>query len=408
MTNLLTGKGKTTDICPLIKFFKEFMCVPDLQRMIAALTALIMQLGIELSSLFDLVLQLVGPLMMPFLNEIINQINQFFLTAIKPLECIIGVITSHLSKLDYGAIFSNPTNAQIKGTIETGTITLTKSKVDLNPIATNQNQKDHLAVLKAEEKLIKIKQNSKNINISNSSDVILQRQQEQQSQQEYQDSLRNKDLTAIGKTNEELHKILETTRSALFNLIKYLKMVIDKFNAFQNILVGDFIKMLNTLTGGGTGLLIQLNDKLAIVQLITLIKAIMNVYKNGLQCDTDGDKNNIIPVLPIRSNMVVYEDKEGYIHIDENSSEIDAAIDGAIKGIGRNPDNFDVVGNGDVAYQKLTSLIKLTGNELLDSDISRVIESLARPSRVTFKCPLETTVADAEKVNQWISELNAL
>jgi len=37
--------------------------------------------------------------------------------------------------------------------------------------------------------------------------------------------------------------------------------------------------MLNTLTGGGTGLLIQLNDKLAIVQLITLIKAIMNVTR---------------------------------------------------------------------------------------------------------------------------------
>jgi hypothetical protein len=399
ITKMLSGDDKLIDLCSMINYFKNFMCVPDLQRIIAAFTALIMQLGIELSSLFDLVLQLVGPIMMPFLNQVIAQVNKFFLMAIKPLECIVNSITSHISKLDYGAIFANPNLATVQNTFKVGGVTINKKRI-VNPIANDQAIKDNKQIKDAETKLDKLKVKSSTTDITNQKEVEDINTQTSQAKQEYQEALRNKDLTAIGQTNAKLNEMLNTVRSSLFSLIKYIKMVIDKFNDFQNKLVGDFVKMLNTLMGGGTGLIIQLQDKLAIVQLIALIKSIIKIYKQGLDCPT-GDTDSIAPILSSRSDALIYQDKDGNIHVKQNTSEIDPAIEATIKGFGKNPENAE-----DSAFNKLNSLITYTGNPILDSSISRIVKSLASPLDFTFKCGLQTSVADAEQVNQWISELN--
>jgi len=50
-------------------------------------------------------------------------------------------------------------------------------------------------------------------------------------------------------------------------------------------------------------------------------------------------------------------------------------------------------------------LVKYTGNPVLDSSISKTVNALTTPVNVTFRCSLQTSVANAEQVNKWISEL---
>jgi hypothetical protein len=399
MADLLSGKGEDKlDLCSFLDFFKDFVCIPDLQRLIAALTALAMQLGLELSSLFDLILQLIGPIMMPFLNQIINQVNQFFQMAIKPLECIINAITTQLSKLDYGALFSNPTNAQVRGTLESGPVVINNAKIDFNPLVTQQNVKEHTVALEAEQNVYNVRQRASTIDRTNPEAVAQQRRQEQEAQQAYQTALRDKDLTAIGKANADLTKTLNTVRSALFSLIKYVQMVVDWFNSFQEKVIGDFVKMLGTLTGGGTGMIITLQNKLAIVQLIKLLKTLKDLYKKGkLECNS----NNLAPALSRNSDALIYQDVNGNVIVEDKNNDIESAMNNAIQGAGQ-------VANSDISIQdKLKSIIKFTGNPIIDSSLIQAAETITTKRKITISCS-KTSTENTSKVNQWISELNQL
>lgn len=58
------------------------------------------------------------------------------------------------------------------------------------------------------------------------------------------------------------------------------------------------------------------------------------------------------------------------------------------------------------AIQKLKSLIQLTGDPVLDTQIARATEAVTARTNITYKCPLQTSVSNAEQVNKWIDELN--
>jgi predicted component of type VI protein secretion system len=394
MGDLLSGKNQNTDLCSFLNFFADFVCVPDLQRLIAGLTALMMQLGLELSSLFDLILQLVGPLMMPFFNELINQFNKFVQLAIKPLECIIGAITTQLSKLDYGAFFKNPTNSQIRGTLESGPVVINNAKIDFNPIATAKNIEEHTAILQAEQSLSQLKARASTIDPTNPEAVTQQREQEQAASASYQEALRNKDMTSIGQASQSLTNGLNTIKSFLGSLVKYVKMAVDWANNLKDLLIGDIMKFITKMTGGGTGMLITLQNKLAIAQLISLIKAIRKLLKEGTACDTV----SIAPALNRNSNAIIYQDPNGNVVIEEDKNSVDTAVNNAINGIGI----------GATIQERLNSVIKFTGNPVIDSIISQTAESVTRVKRTVLDCPSRSSASDVEKINQWISELSVV
>jgi hypothetical protein len=70
-----------------------------------------------------------------------------------------------------------------------------------------------------------------------------------------------------------------------------------------------------------------------------------------------------------------------------------------------------VIGTGssplDETRQRVKSLIELTGDPVLDTTIARAIDTITSPVKLQFRCPLQTSVADAEQVNRWIQELSS-
>ena len=140
---------------------------------------------------------------------------------------------------------------------------------------------------------------------------------------------------------------------------------------------------------------------------------------NIIQCEDF----KIEPWIPETTGFKVWTDEDGTIHIDGDQAELDAAVDTLVQATGVQPDSLqkslDGGGDGtssaekdrggvpDTASQKLKSLIEFTGDPVLDSEITKTAELVTRQVNVTFKCPLNTSVAQIEQINQWIREVNA-
>ena len=107
MLNIFNGADQLIDLCALIEFLKNFVCVPDLARILSALMAMMLQLSFDFGGIFDLILQLVAPLLQPFLSNFVNMLQQYILLIIRPLECIIDSLQNIIARLDYNVLFQN-------------------------------------------------------------------------------------------------------------------------------------------------------------------------------------------------------------------------------------------------------------------------------------------------------------
>lgn len=87
------------DYCELMGLL-SFMCIPDLQRLIAILTSLIAFDIPKLDGAIDLIKGLIAPIFMPIIMSITTLLDQFSLVVLSPVDCIIEHINLQLKKLN--------------------------------------------------------------------------------------------------------------------------------------------------------------------------------------------------------------------------------------------------------------------------------------------------------------------
>jgi len=100
LANLLSNIDMYADFCSLLSLL-NFMCIPDLQKLIAMFVALLAQIAFEMDGLIGLLQALIAPLFAPILMSITSLLDQFALTVLSPVDCIITSIEEQLSKIDF-------------------------------------------------------------------------------------------------------------------------------------------------------------------------------------------------------------------------------------------------------------------------------------------------------------------
>jgi hypothetical protein len=98
--NLLSNMDIYGDFCSLLSLL-NFMCIPDLQRLIAMFVALLANQAFELDGLIGILQGLIAPMFAPILMAITSLLDQFSLTVLSPVDCIINAIDEQLRKIDY-------------------------------------------------------------------------------------------------------------------------------------------------------------------------------------------------------------------------------------------------------------------------------------------------------------------
>jgi len=99
LTDLLNDTTFYNDYCALIDAL-SFMCIPDLQKILALLIINAQFEFPELDLSFDFILNLIAPLFTPILLSMTAMFDQFALIILSPIECIITNINYQIQKLD--------------------------------------------------------------------------------------------------------------------------------------------------------------------------------------------------------------------------------------------------------------------------------------------------------------------
>jgi len=93
--SLLNNVDMYIDLCSLFNLL-SFMCIPDLQRMIALLMAQFMLEATSLDGMIGILQALVAPLFAPLLNTVTSLLDQFSQLVVGPLKCVIDIINATL------------------------------------------------------------------------------------------------------------------------------------------------------------------------------------------------------------------------------------------------------------------------------------------------------------------------
>jgi len=117
MTSLLKNIDIYGDYCELMKLL-SFMCIPDLQRLIALLMSLILFEAPKLDLQINILMALIAPIFAPILAGITAMLDQFALMVLSPIDCIIDNINFQLKKIYMQMDPKNPLEEMKNGIAE--------------------------------------------------------------------------------------------------------------------------------------------------------------------------------------------------------------------------------------------------------------------------------------------------
>lgn len=410
--------GEGNDLCMFVQFFCDYVCVPDIMKILSLLSALLLKLAFEQTSMFDLIMGLIGPLVQPILSSLLSTLHQAIMMIVDPIKCIIDAIVAVMRKLDYNSIFQNAGTFKSKfsagplqggtevpnenrptipysdikvgpETVRTGT---NKRAVDLefNPLAKLDGQTDETNALeKAQQELDAVQQAGAGVDASDP-EAVEQHEENLTAAQDKVNSAANDDKNSkIGQAANAV----ESLKPMLNQLVGYLEEIMSAVAAFESKLFDELQKLMGQYLGG-TGSAIHTNfKKLGIIQMIGVVTGLLKLLQEVPSCSCNDPVaiEAVVGQMTNETSLTFWTDDDGVVHIEEDSDSVDDATDDIIAILGGTQDK---------------TVLKSTGDPLLDTEIAKTVEALTKPVEIIVRCQKQTSVADAEQVNKWMSELD--
>lgn len=411
------------DMCALYEYLNDFICIPDLSRMISALMALLSKSAFDITGLFNLLLQLVSPLLTPFLSNLVDALHQYLLLVIKPLECIMESMQRFLSKLEYNAIFGEVNlDLRVTGLRQTkpereiiGVTPRLGFKIEDKyqdfsvrrafGIEASDRNKEDVRITEAKRKLSTLE--SAKVDMGDERAVADHKKKLSSARAGLTKANEKASTSAVGRAKKALNKNdpVKALKSSLLKLVDWLKEATEHVEAIFQEIFDEFKKLLGQYVANGGSMLAEIVNRLGIIQMVNFIASLIEFYKKGEKCEEVDESDLAIIMAPFASKAAIFTDEDGNLHIVEKEDEIDTAVATLFSLSGREPfDEDEVNSEGPLARQKLRSLIEFTGDPVLDSSIAKTVESITTPRKAVFSC--STSVSEAEQVNIWIEELS--
>lgn len=301
--NLLGNFDIYGDFCDFLNLL-SFMCIPDLQRIIALLMALLTLEIPQLDAQIDLLQALIAPLFSPILLSLTSLLDQFNLLVVNPLDCVMDAINAQLATLGFELDPTNPAQQLSNGLSELGA------------------------------------------------------------------------MLAQGK-----------------------QTIQDKLNFY----IEEIQAMLGDLGGGDNAYLSISIRKLKIVRLIGFVVAVIKAITQGHPaCSNEGKPAELSELdnffntfLSPNAPFNVWIDEQGQLRIDEKDDRLKDVI---------------VSTTGQAEFPNVDNVISFEGNQIVDpslaSKLAAATSALTGPTRAKIPCKLKTSATDADKLNQFIADLN--
>jgi len=194
--------------------------------------------------------------------------------------------------------------------------------------------------------------------------------------------------------------ILAETAAGLDNALRTLKRTLEggiaTIKEKLDMYLGEFKALLGEVGGGDFNYLVKTFEKLTMVRLIGFIIAlILALTKGDVQCSGGKAEKREIDAffenyLSPNGAFDISMDDEGNINISE-----------------RVPEQADTLASIPQALSNIENVFEFEGEDVIVTDAIRdTVSALIEPVRVKTPCRLEVSADEADKVNQYISELN--
>jgi hypothetical protein len=391
MMDMFKDLWKNTDVCAFVKWLKDFVCIPDLYKILAALSVLLMDLGGVLDGFgLDMVLGFVFPLFMPTLQGMASVLQEFMNLILDPLNCIIDSAQTIIKKLDISSFqlpqdqnltlpFVNIAERKQKKTERTQQIIKLGVEGGIHYPTSAKGETDYLSFDKAS---VEFK------GIDHADDYAYSKEM---------------NLPDLGATNTMRHvagatKMITDTseryqtllNSVFADLINALKMTIARIEKFLGQILDELKKLIEEYVLGYTEKTSRAQkQKLAVIQMIGVVKGIIGLFKT--ECWSDPKEGAVeleaMKQLAKENSYQIHQDAAGNIHIDE-PDEFIAPVRAIL---------------GDSTISPSTSFITQTGNPVLDAKVAGIVEKMTTPVKVVVGCPKNLSSTDVDRYNDWLS-----
>jgi len=304
LSDLFSNVDIYGDFCALVAALNS-LCIPDLQRILVILAAMLSALGTDLFKLSGLLLALIAPLFLPILMKISSLMTQLRQLVLGPLICIINSINAQATKLD------------IEGMLPT----------------------------------------------SNS-------------------SLQSNKPTTIQKFQTQ-------TRSGLLFLSQTLSEGQILIESKLDLYLGQLDKLLSQVGGSNISMLLLSQQKLGIVRLVALVRAMIKAKSKGFECKgpkpSQAEMDTFVTTfLNPYSGFNLFVDENNELHVASASD----------------------IGEG----------VTIKPNQVISDEVvsANGTVSTTNPTRLfgtvnkTVKCNIASDTDTAAQVNAWIQELNRI
>jgi hypothetical protein len=361
--NLLNATDVYADVCPLLAALSD-TCIPDLQRILSLLAAILYRISVRELTGLDLMKLLILPIFQPIFSGLIGILNQYKTLVTDPLNCVVANLNAQLGKLQTGSTFNESLARDLT------------EKADALGLISGEAQKAETFKALNEAR---------------------------------------QPFTTI---DEGITAMQDAAGMAVFHLRRLMLVGIFEIESLLDELKSELASFLGINDKETVEFLLNQYQKLLIFRMIAFISALVKALTVGFNCnfndpaaaeDTVGKFLNdfLGPNAPI---IVRNDSVTGEIQLLVNPAVTDPLKD-SLKfrdtPILVQAGVFSTLGRAAPQSPSVGSVITPTGNKEVDSAFDAIMTQSSQAVTIKPRCVFEPGEVDSNKLAQWIAELNA-
>lgn len=355
LSNIFNDFDIYGDFCSFINLF-NFLCIPDLQRILSLLMALFLLDVPRMLAFFNLLKCLIVPLFAPIILALQSMLEQYMQIVTQPLDCVVEAINFQINKFSVNL-------AEIRQSVKP------EDKPVEDPKQTKAGAAIHKYASYADLPGDKLNQGLNKLYAAATPDKTVK--------------VSSKVPLAIKEVSNGIKLLNEILQDGLNKLKEKLKFYEDQARA----LIGD-------ISGGDRAYIQAKLRTIQIVRMIAFVRsAIIAISKGKTECDNEkspekSELDNFFDKYINNSTFKVTVDNNGQLVIDEGEL-IESEL----------PQLFN---SKNVIQFERDTVLDISN----DLKVKELGKELGKTTHVVKQCKLETSTEDVNKVNEWISQLS--